>query len=355
MLLRAPDFSSAIRPLGRCRADGELLWFNWSCSGFALRFCGKSLRAKLIAVEQDMTAPFEHEPIMMRPVVGITADGGEMRRVKLENGEQWLELFSGGDGEHCLTLRKLSENVMGKCALAELETDGEFLPPPEAPPLRIEFIGDSITCGYGNESEEPGLRTEHENGAAAYGFLAAEMLGADYSAISVSGCGVPESIHPGLGDRGMLNLFPFTDAPLDRMLGREAEKWDFAAHPCAAAVLNLGTNDSAELAMQDFTPEALERFINAYRSLLEDMRRRYGPETWLICVLGPMDYYLWDEIRDIVSSFAEGSGDSRIAWAKLGRQDAMKEGLGSDGHPSAAAHRRMAAELCRIIKENTDL
>ncbi len=342
-----------LRPLGRCREYEGKLWFNWSCSGFALRFRGKELFADFEAISEDMTAPFEHEPMMMEPVIAIHVDGGEEKRVKLRHGSQRVELFSGSDGEHCVYVRKLSENVMGKCAVCALETDGEMLAPPDEPKLRLEFVGDSITCGYGNESSEPGFRTETENGERAFGFLCAEALGADYSAISVSGCCVPESLHPGMINRGMLSMYELTDAPFERLMGSaEPEKWDFTSHPRDAVIINLGTNDAFELGMQAFSDEAHGRFKSAYLELVRLVRSCNGPDTRIFCVLGSMDYYVWDEIVDVVSSYKASSGDERIFCAKLGKQNFMIEGNGSDGHPSAQAHERMAKELSKIIKNH---
>ncbi len=348
-----PGLHGSLRLLGRCRSHEDRLWFNWSCSGFALRFRGSALFAEFEAISEDMTAPFEHDVMMMEPVIAIHVDGGEARRVKLRHGVQRIELFSGDEGEHSICVRKLSENVMGKCALCTLETDGELLAPPAAPALKLEFVGDSITCGYGNESSEPGFRTETENGEKAFGYLCAEALGADYSAISVSGCCVPESLHPGMQNRGMLSMYEFTDAPYERLMGSsEFEKWDFAAHPRDAVIINLGTNDAFELGMQGFSDEAHERFKSSYLELVRLVRRCNGPETRIFCVLGSMDYYVWDEIVDTVSAYKASSGDERIFYAKLGKQNFMIEGVGSDGHPSGRAHERMAKELSAIIKNH---
>ena len=129
---------------GRILYDKEkqALWFNWTGSGFTVRFEGSFLKAKLISLPQMMTAPFEHEDALMHPVIGVHADGGELLRFKLEGGEQEKILFQGESAEHIVAFRKLSENVMGKCALLSLETDGTFLEAPEAKELHFEFVGD---------------------------------------------------------------------------------------------------------------------------------------------------------------------------------------------------------------------
>jgi len=352
--LDAFQMKDNVRFLGRCfeDADRQAVWFNWSLAGFALRFRGRELRACFISVDEDMTAPFEHEAVTLSPVIGVHVDGGELRRFKLSKPRQWLSIFSGEYGDHSAEIRKISENVMGKCALCALETDGEFLAPPSPAPLRIEFVGDSITCAYGVEATEPGFRTEDENSEAGYSFLAAKALGADYSAICVTGCGVAEPVYfPRMVNRGMLSMYAHTDTPLERLWGRTNFRcWDFSANPSDAIVINLGTNDANEISMLGFTRESVEHFRRSYRELLELIRRLNGPEPWLICTLGSMDYYLWDEILAVAHKFAEETGDKRIVCEKMGKLNSMTEGLGADTHPSAVSHRRMGLEMADILR-----
>jgi hypothetical protein len=108
------------------------------------------------------------------PCIGVRNEAsgrnGFLARLKLTEPDSWQTLFEGAEDEHAVSVVKLSENARGKAGLCALETDGEFLPPVERrPPLRIEVVGDSISCGYGNESSEPGFRTEEENGERATG------------------------------------------------------------------------------------------------------------------------------------------------------------------------------------------
>ncbi len=341
---------------GRIRQDAEkrALWFNWTGAGFTIRFSGTYLKAGLYCLPEEMTAPFPHDYILMYPVVGVHADGGKLVRFKLEEGEQKLTLFSGEVGDHVVTLRKLSENVMGKCALLSLETDGSFLEPEKREKLRIEFVGDSITCGYGNEAEDPmGLRTEEENAEATYGFLTAQALDAEYSAICVSGCGVSDPVvYPDMENRGMDTMYAFTDAPYERAFGHaEMQPWDFAGHKNDVVVINLGTNDMMELALQNYERAADRRFHEKYRGLIEQIRKMNGKDTRIVCTLGPMGYYLWDEIRDIVKDYAEAENDKRIVCFKFGQMNVMTEGTGADGHPSGKTHERMARELTAFLKD----
>lgn len=353
--LHITDFAANVSFLGRTWSDGESVWMNWSAAGFRVRFSGKTLKARFAVRKEQMVAPFPTEPVLLSPVIGVRRNGSTelMQRTKLEEDGQWVTLYDGEAGEHAVEVRKLSENVMGKCGLTELATDGEFLAPPEKKPVQLELVGDSITCGYGNEASGDGFRTEDENALAAYGFLAAEELGMEYSAVCVSGCGAADPVWlPGMENRGMLTMYAFADAPMDRALKSETPaKWDFASNPSKVIVINLGTNDANDIKMQNFAPKAMQKFHDDYAALLKLIRALNGPEAKILCTLGSMDYYLWDEIRDIAAAYQEESGDGEIYCKKLGPINMFTEGTGADTHPSAKTHLRMGKELAAAIRE----
>lgn len=239
-------FASNISFLGRTWIHDEIAWFNWSASGFRVRFTGKTLTADIVSREDERVSPYQPGKALHRPVIGVRIDGGAeiVRRTKLTVNSQCVTLFDGPFGEHTVEVRKLSENVMGKCGLTALKTDGCFLPPPAKKAAQLEVVGDSITCGYGIESAEPGFRTEDENALAVYGFLAAEELGMEYSAVCVSGCSVEDPVWlPYLKNRGMLHLYAYTDAPMERALQNpDNDPWDLTRSLLRA----LGFDDGPE-------------------------------------------------------------------------------------------------------------
>ena len=108
------------------------------------------------------------------------------------SGETTVTVFEGEEKRDAeIRLIKLSECTQSLLALQDIETDGETAPLPDRP-LRIEFIGDSITCGYGVEGksvDEP-FTTAAENAVKAYAFLTAEALNADAILTSFSGYGI---------------------------------------------------------------------------------------------------------------------------------------------------------------------
>ena len=63
-----------------------------------------------------------------------------------------------------------------------------------------------------------------------------------------------------------------------------------------------------------------------------------------------MDYYLWDEILEIVRVYAAETGDARVRTLKLGKINPAVEGFGADRHPSVGTHRRMGTELADFLR-----
>jgi hypothetical protein len=81
---------------------------------------------------------------------------------------------------------------------------------------RIEIVGDSITCGYGNEGTDPcNFSAETENHYLTYGALAARMFGAELSTVAWSGKGVVNNF-----DNDVFEPLPQI---YDRLLATEAD------------------------------------------------------------------------------------------------------------------------------------
>ena len=100
--------------------------------------------------------------------------------------------------------------------------------------LKLEFIGDSITCGYGIEGiwEIDTFTTQQERPDKAYAFRTAKALGAQVQLCSWSGIGItsgyvdPETVNLPDTNWLMQSVWPYTDKSLSLRLGIEPEVWD---------------------------------------------------------------------------------------------------------------------------------
>jgi hypothetical protein len=339
--------------------DKNAIFFDWTCSGFTVSFTGSRLVAKVLALPDKLPSPpgMPEQPADF-PCIGAVADGSDelIFRQKCSEGENELCIFEGENGTHTVRIIKLSEYARGKAALISLSTDGEVVSCLEdSKKLSIEFVGDSITCGYGNEasSRDVHFETSEENGWLTYGAVCSRELDADFNMISVSGISTSQAKYPLFPMIQMDEVYDCTDYYCDTRLGSVPQKWDFASNKKDIVVINLGTNDSlavwskADLSQAD---EEESQFCVNYRKFIESVRSLNGKDTFIICTLGPMDFYLFDKISAVVDKYRADTGDNRITAFKLRSIDLMAEGYGADSHPSIKTHLRMGHELAARIR-----
>jgi len=261
-----------------------------------------------------------------------------------------------GAGEHTVEVWKRIESAPGGAPGAgkgqmlgfRLPEGGAVLP--LAPrPHRIEFIGDSITCGYGDlisvadPSRSP-YTTAGSNAALAYGAVAARRLNAEYAAVAYSGRGVYRNYLGAPGDT------------LPRMYGRSlpddptAAPWNTAAWTPDVVVINLGTND--------FSEKGTDRsaFRAAYLAFLATLRSYY-PRATFILAAGPMisdeapaGEMAWTKIQaDLwrIAASRTAVGDPRVHVLIMPPQSPP---YGEDFHPTAATHASMADLVVALVK-----
>lgn len=240
----------------------------------------------------------------------------------------------------------------GRGQILGFELQGTELLPVALPARRLELVGDSITCGYGNEvstmhPESTHYTTRHSNGHKAFGAITAALLGAQYSAVAYSGRGMSRN-YAGAGGELVPDFY-------DRSLPDDssASAWDHTAYVPDAVIVNLGTND--------FSTPGVDRqvFVANYERFLIKLRGYY-PKAALVAVLGPLlsDHYppgamAWTNARSDVTAAVTArrqAGDENVHLLFFEPQSPP---VGEDWHPTAATHEKMArilsAELRRIL------
>ena len=341
--------------------DTGAVFFNWTCGGFTAAFTGKTLRARLAVLEDQLPAmPGTPPAPPCYPCIGVVADGDEtlLNRQECRENGGWYTLWESEEaGEHVLRLVKLSENSRGKLGLLELETDGTILQAPAGKRPYIEIVGDSITCGFGNEASDNDtvFRTGEENGWMTYGAIAARALGCDFGMVSESGISAIQPEKPLFPIHTMDEIYHLTDELFDRRRGVEPQPFDFSAHPNDVVVVNLGTNDCTPIRFcpeYDLVDGMEAHFRKKYREFIACLRRCNGPDTYIACTLGSMDYFLWEHIQTAVAEYQAETGDTRICAFKMRPINIMTEGYGAMGHPSLKTNLRMAQELTWQLRKH---
>ncbi|MDY4191067.1 MAG: GDSL-type esterase/lipase family protein [Oscillospiraceae bacterium] len=346
-----PVTEQNVRFFGRTLFRDGVWYFDMTGAGFEVRFFGTGLSARLVT---DKAISLSE-----RAFLTVFVDGEEKEHFPLKGKARWYPLASGlPEGEHTLRLIKRSEARRSAAGVTELLPEGGgLLPPvPSGRSRKIEFIGDSITCGYGNTASELAIKffSAEEDGLATYAALAAEALEADFHTVCASGWAVRKSPYGGC----LPEVYCKTDG------FRFEEEWDFSRFQPDLVVINLGTNDYAWYCYYaknaDLTEKSVARlgaekkwleegetddgdalltaFRDAYAGFLALVRQK-NPDAWILCTLGLMGCELEPQIKEAIAK-------SRLKRVSYFRLPYLSEvgGPGGNGHPNLEAHRN-AAEL----------
>jgi len=326
--------AAGVRWIGRVdTSDLSAPRFAWTGTGFTARFSGTAVGVEL---GNDDAYFFQ-----------VVIDGNKAQRFQAAKGRAVRSLATGlASGSHTLELYRENEAGYGISQFFGI-TEATLETPPPALGRLIEFVGDSITAGYGNLGNEPHpnyanpspctFSFDTQSAYMSYGAVTARALGADASIVAVSGWGVYRSR---TGDANEVLPKVYGGA-----LGLSTPAaWDFRVKP-QAVVINLGTND--------FGPgDPGDAFAAALGTFVDTVRMRY-PAAWIFCAVGTM-YSAAQHAKALSYAqsvvFARGRDSGKVAVVDLGLQDAL-QGTGCDWHPSAAEDQRMADVLVPVMKQ----
>jgi lysophospholipase L1-like esterase len=317
-----PPEPPGVHYVGRHDAtDPTHVRMGWSGVGAVLRFDGTDASVRLDDYGRYFT---------------VLVDGQLQPNLATQPGEQLYPLAVGlPAGEHTIELYRRTEGSFGPTTILGFELTGELLAPPPVT-RRIEVVGDSISCGYGNEGAAPcSFSAETENHYLTYGAVAARTLGAEISTVAWSGKGVIYNY-----DEDKFEPLPQL---YDRLLAVDAAPWGFAWQP-DVVVINLGTND---FSTGNDPPEDV--FVPAYVAFLAHLRDVY-PDAFLL----PVAPSLFGAEVDLVAGYLQSAvdqrhaaGDADVAFADI---NVTWIGSGCDGHPSVETHAGMAARLVEELQ-----
>ena len=256
-----------------------------------------------------------------------------------------VSLWKDTDKTAAVKVMLLSEAMYGGIGIRSVEVESSSaqpVVPAEKAPLTIEFIGDSITCGYGVESDSPSdpFTTSTENFSKSYAYLAAKSLGADYTTCCYSGYGIVSG-YSGDGTKNDKELLPdcYGKSSIYKDYGSD---WEFS-EDCDIVVINLGTNDMNYVAA-DSDANGSE-FVEGYKAFLKTVREK-RPEAHIICTVGTMG---GDDIYELIERAVSEFGDEKIT-AYFSQTQSMRDGMGADGHPSKRTHQNSADILAEKIR-----
>ncbi len=246
---------------------------------------------------------------------------------------------------HTIMIQKRTEALAGSGEFRGfiLDKGKKLLPPLHRPKRRIEFIGNSITCGYGIEGENPDCHysAETENACMSYAAITARAVQADYALVAYSGRGVVRNY--GDSNKTSSNTMPIL---FERTCFSDSiSKWNFASWIPQAVVLNLGTNDYSTKPFPDS-----KVFQDAYTQLLHRVRSLY-PGVTMFCICGPMiGEPCVKYIKEVVMQEQKMGRDKDVFFIEVKRSALADTDWGCDNHPNILGMNKIADILISTIK-----
>lgn len=327
-----PADHEAIRYVGRFdRSNPQEVRFDWS--GVYIQF---SFKGTECAVKMNDTG---------HNYYNVFVDDQPSKTVDVKSDTILVIARGLKKKAHTVQIYKRTEGSQGMGSFKGilLSEKGEMLPWQEVPTRRIEFIGNSITCGYGTEGKSKSERWSPvtENNYQSYAPIMARAFNADYHIVAHSGQGVvrnygyKEKISPMAMPARFNRVFDEKEQPV----------WDFKQWKPDVVVINLGTNDFSTKPFPD-----KEVFKAGYEKLIQDVFSRYG-DLPVFCIVGPMiDEPCYTYVKEMVQDLRFGSGHKGVYFVGIPTylMDPEKD-LGSDSHPNYRGQRKMAAHVLPVI------
>ncbi len=333
-----PADDTFVKPLGRTfMRDGARI-LSHTCSGVEFAFRGTSA---------DITLTSNCKSSKARAAFYV--DGELVKDTMLNSKEETFRIFESDEPRNCIiSVVKLSEAAYSNIGVKSINVTSEYgIIPTPARKHKIEFIGDSITCGYGVDAADQyeAFSTTNENGAKTYAALVGKHFKADYNIISWSGIGVYSSYTESSKPNQSFLLPPIYGKTAPNELSNDM--WDFSQWQPDLVVINLGTNDNTwTKGIQD----RADIFGEAYYKFIEQVREA-NPNAYIICSLGVMGSKLLPEIKEQVALYSANTGDYKITTFEFDYRDGVNDGFGAGFHPSAVTHQKMADKLIPFISE----
>lgn len=294
---------------GRHEVKEKGVTCDWSGSGFAFRaaFEGDVYLETTVPGECYLTVFLDGE----RQADVIKASKNTQILKNVPRGSHLVEVFRQSEIRQCLLMLKT------------VKMHGTLLERPADNQLYFEFVGDSITSGYGtNAKADAGTNTDATMG---YPFLLSRSMNADHSIVSITGIGMV---------KGYVNeTMPDVYKMLDRY--RSAKTAFEPVRVPDAVFVNLGTND----ATMSSDPA---KYIEAVKTLIGEIRAFYGNDVPVVWVYNSMRV---DHSSHTLQALSELGGEAAKLYSFKMEMDSS-----SFGHPSANAHKRDAEALRAFIQ-----
>lgn len=268
--------------------------------------------------------------------LSIVIDSQEPFRVQTTGPTNRIKVAEGlPNGEHTILICKDTEAGIGYLEFVGIYCE-ELLRLPARLDRRIEFYGNSITCGTGSDlSTIPcgqGQWYDQHNAYQSYGPTVARELNAEWQLTSVSGIGLIHSCCD------LAITMPQVYNKIDQR--GDSIAWKFKLYIPHAITICLGQNDG----IQDST-----KFCSAYVNFIASLRK-HNTQANIFCLTSPMaDEKLRKVMKNYltaITDYVNKRGDKKVHAFFFSKN----WNNGCDAHPHLNEHKEIAKELSDYIR-----
>jgi lysophospholipase L1-like esterase len=284
--------------------------------------------------------------------VCLELDGEYLGRLKIEKGppQSFPVVVSKKKKTHTLRIYKATEASNGSVLFIGTTAKLSKVTAPKR--KKIEFIGDSITCGMGNDAAAIPCGTgewfDQHNAYLAYGPVVSRGLNADFVLSSVSGIGMyrnwndenkNESIMPDVYEKLYLNN------------NTNNKEYDFSFQPDLVSIC-LGTNDLSEGdGKKERLPFNEEQYVSNYIEFIKTVYK-HAPNTRIVLLNSPMvsgdrNVIFVRCLKRVIKAFEKDTTHKPIALFEF--QPMNPNGCGF--HPDSNDDKIMADQLTPFFKK----
>lgn len=324
---KLPANHEGISYIGRTHTDAQgTVSYDWVGTYFQTDFTGGYFAVQISDTKCDY--------------LNLFIDGKWIKKIKMDSHEPTTLVLAENMDKHThrLRLQKCTEARCGKISIHQviLPQEGTLKAVPHKERF-IEIYGDSYTCGFGTESNNPKdpFSAATENCNQAYGCIIARYFDADYALVAHSGQGMSRNY----GDSvqvSKINQFVRSTRVFD-----EADnelQYDFKAYTPSLVLINLGTND-----MSKGNIPSVENYVGNYLRMIRMIRRHYDGVP-ILCVTphSANDQLLMrlDVLRKCITEFKDV-----YVSEPMPNVVTVKSDMGACYHPNYQGQKKIAMTL----------
>ena len=318
---------------------------DWSHSGIAMNV--KASQVKMALKAQNGSNATQGN----RSYVQVYINGEKSQKILLKDGQHYYDIATDLNPDEVTEIKvlKVTEANFSYVDLKKISVRGS-VEPIDRKVKKIEVIGDSISAGYGiiSEANATGFKAVEEDSTYTYAALLAKKLDAELTLLASSGSGIfmdSSGLKSGESKNNKAanvwtDMYDYSVVARGQrgMALSTSKKWDFTNDHPDIILVNLGTNDAANVAKlsQDDLNNGVAQAVNSFLTKLTTTH----PNAKIVWCYGLMNNKLAKVIEDAVDSFAETN--DKVFFIELPRQYEFSDVTGADSHPNAVTHQKVA-------------